>query len=80
MTSAQFKNEVINRRVEVLQNMDYAIRFMNDESVMEPWLMEGVPDGADLDDYQSIAEDHDEYIYIVKLFAKLVAKYAKEDF
>ena len=80
MTSAQFKKETITTRIKVLQTIDYAIRTMNDEDVMEPWLMDGVPDEADFDDYQSIAEDHDEYTYTVKLFAKLVAKYAKEDF
>ena len=44
------------------------------------WLMCGVPDGATEYDYESIAEDHDEYIDIVKLFAKIVKNYADEDF
>ena len=35
--SEQFKREVIGRRVEVLQAMDYAIRYMNDEDSIEPW-------------------------------------------
>jgi hypothetical protein len=53
---------------------------MNDEEAFDPWLMCGVPDGATEYDYESIAEDHDEYIDIVKLFAKIVKNYADEDF
>lgn len=76
----QFQKEVIGRRVEVLQAMDYAVRYMNDEDSMEPWLMCGVPDGAELEDYEDMASDHETYISTVKLFAKIVSKYAKEDF
>ena len=50
--SEQFKREVIGRRVEVLQAMDYAIRYMNDEDSIEPWFLCGVPDGAELEDYE----------------------------
>ena len=78
--SEQFKREVIGRRVEVLQAMDYAVRYMNDESSIEPWFMCGVPDGAELEDYEGMASDHETYIDTVKLFAKIVKKYAKEDF
>ena len=78
--SEQFKREVIGRRVEVLQAMDYAIRYMNDESSIEPWFMCGVPDSAELEDYEDMASDHDTYIDTVKLFAKIVKNYAKEDF
>lgn len=79
-TNEQFKREVIGRRVEVLQAMDYAVRYMNDEDGMEPWLMCGVPDGAELEDYEDMANDHETYIATVKLFARIVSKYAKEDF
>lgn len=78
--SEQFKREVIGRRVEVLQAMDYAIRYMNDESSIEPWFLCGVPDGAGLEDYEDMASDHETYIDTVKLFAKIVKNYAKEDF
>jgi len=76
----QFKREVIGRRVEVLQAMDYAVRYMNDEDAMEPWLMCGVPDEASVEDYEFIAENHEEFIDVVKLFARLVSRYAEEDF
>ena len=76
----QFEREVIGRRVEVLQAMDYAVRYMNDENSIEPWFMCGVPDGAELEDYEEMASDHETYIDTVKLFARIVSKYAKEDF
>lgn len=76
----EFKKSVINSRIAVLRAMDNAIRNMNDEEAFDPWLMCGVPDGATEYDYESIAEDHDEYIDIVKLFAKIVKNYAEEDF
>ena len=40
----------------------------------------GVPDGAELEDYEDMASDHETYIDTVKLFAKIVKNYAKEDF
>lgn len=76
----EFKKDVINSRIAVLKAMDNAIRNMNDEMAVDPWLMCGVPDGADDDDYEYIAEDHEEYAEMVKLFAKIVKKYAHEDF
>jgi len=75
-----FKTDVINSRIAVLKAMDNAVRNMNDEEVFEPWLMCGVPDGADDDDYLSIAEDHDNYKDVVRTFAKCVKYYAEEDF
>ena len=62
----EFKKNVINSRIAVLKAMDNAIRNMNDEEAFDPWLMCGVPDGATEYDYESIAEDHDEYIDIVR--------------
>ncbi len=76
----EWRNNVIQRRVAVLKEMDNAVRGMNDEYAMDSWLMVGVPDEATEEDYESIAEDHEEYTDIVKLFARLVSKYAKEDF
>ena len=76
----KFKREVINTRVAVLKAMDEAIRNMNDENAMEPWLMCGVPDGACEEDYEDIASDHESYIEMVGLFAEIVKDYAEEDF
>lgn len=75
-----FKTDVINSRIAVLKAMDNAIRNMNDEKVFEPWLMCGVPDDACEEDYMDIANDHENYIEIARLFAKIVKHYADEDF
>jgi hypothetical protein len=75
-----WKNGVIQSRIAVLKAMDETIRNMNDENAMEPWLMCGVPDGACEEDYEDIASDHESYIEMVGLFAKIVKDYAEEDF
>ena len=51
------QSENIAERVELLKAMDVVVRSLNDESVMDLWLTNGVPDGADDSDYESIAED-----------------------
>ena len=51
------KPENVAERVELLKAMDVIVRSLNDESVMDLWLTNGVPDGADDSDYESIAED-----------------------
>lgn len=51
------KPENIAARVELLKAMDVVVRSLNDESVMDLWLTNGVPDGADDSDYEYIAED-----------------------
>ena len=49
--------ENVAERVELLKAMDVIVRSLNDESVMDLWLTNGVPDGADESDYEFIAED-----------------------
>lgn len=51
------KPQNIAARVELLKAMDVVVRSLDDESVMNLWLTNGVPDGADDSDYESIAED-----------------------
>ena len=51
------KPENVAKRVELLKAMDVIVRSLNDESVMDLWLTNGVPDGADDSDYEFIAED-----------------------
>ena len=49
--------ENVAKRVELLKAMDVVVRSLNDESVMDLWLTNGVPDGADESDYEFITED-----------------------
>ena len=51
------KPENVTKRVELLKAMDVVVSSLNDESVMDLWLTNGVPDGADDSDYEFIAED-----------------------
>ena len=39
--------ENVAERVELLKAMDVIVRSLNDESVMDLWLTNGVTDGAD---------------------------------
>lgn len=41
----------------IIKAMDTICRALNDERLEELWLTFGVPDGADEDDYETIAED-----------------------
>lgn len=49
--------ENVAKRVELLKAMDVVVRSLNDEEVMDLWLTNGIPDGADESDYEFIAED-----------------------
>ena len=49
--------ENVAERVELLKAMDVVVRSLNDESVMDLWLTNGIPDGADDSEYEFIAED-----------------------
>lgn len=40
----------------IIKAMDTICRALNDESLEELWLTFGVPDGADEDDYEAIAD------------------------
>ena len=51
------KPENVAKRVELLKAMDVVVRSLNDESVMDLWLTNGVPDGAAASAYDFIAED-----------------------
>lgn len=51
------KPENIAERVELLKAMDVVVRSLDDEEVMDLWLTNGVPDGADESDHEFIAED-----------------------
>ena len=75
-----FKRDVIKSRIAVLKAMDKAVRNMNDEDAFTPWLMGGVPDGADEDDYEFVAGNHEYYVETIKLFERIIESYAKEDF
>ena len=61
-------------RVQQLMLMDEFMRTFNDEEDLIPWYECGVPDGANENDYEDIAEDDDEYNEIFNLFIHLVKR------
>ena len=64
--------ETLRRRVAALGAMDFLARNFNDERLAELWLTFGVPDGADDDDYASIAEDDQAFKDCASAFGGLV--------
>lgn len=66
-------NEAMKRRRGLLEMMNtIAMEDFDDEDIYEDWICEGVPDGADTDDYNMMAEDDDMYYQTVELFTKLL--------
>lgn len=66
-----------NEKFETLRSMNTIIKNMNDESAYDAWIYI-IPDGADDDELQEIAEEDEEsFEDACKLFAKLVNKYKK---
>lgn len=64
--------ETLRRRVAALGAMDYLARSFNDERLAELWLTIGMPDGADDDDYASIAEDDQAFKDCADAFSSIV--------
>ena len=66
-----------NEKFETLRSMNTIIKNMNDESAYDAWIYI-IPDGADDDELQEIAEEDEEIFEdACKLFAKLVKKHMK---
>lgn len=55
--------------------MDYILRTAEDEQVTMAWLTGGVPDGADEDDFESIATEDDVYYDVCECFSRLISAY-----
>ena len=59
----------ISYSVDLLKAMDNYIReVVGDEVVLEAWLELGVPDGANYDDLEEIAEDEELVTSIIETF------------
>lgn len=67
----------VQERFEALKSMNTIIKSMNDESAYSAWIYV-VPDEADDDELQEIAEEDEEsFKEACNLFAYLVQKYMK---
>ena len=56
--------------------MDKVLRLAEDEQVITAWLMGGIPDDADEDDFEFIAVEDDVYFDVCECFHRLVSAYS----
>ena len=70
-----------------IYSMNNIIRSLNDEELMESWLMNGVPDGSEtLDDIKDVYGSYDdkelmyEYEELTHLFARIVKSAVKDGY
>ena len=70
----------MNSRIANLKAMDTIMRNAEDEQVTMAWLMDGVPDDADEDDFRDIAKDDTLYYGICECFHRLVSAYSHRIF
>ena len=63
------------QRIELLKGMNQYIIDLGDEEVYREWFSCGVPDEATEDDYNFIANDIEEWVYVCQLFGRLIGEY-----
>jgi uncharacterized protein YeeX (DUF496 family) len=63
------------QRIELLRGMNQYIIDMGDEEIYEIWFSLGVPDEATDDDYECIAEDLDQWVFVCNIFGTIIKKY-----
>ena len=70
----------LNSREKILIGMNEIIMRLNNESCMTPWLVGGVPDGADEEEILVMANDDVDFKYCASLFLDIIkSKSAYED-
>ena len=66
----------VKQRVCILRSMDYIIRTMQHENAYEEWILV-VPDEADEQDFEEIAQDDEGWSETCSWFRTLVKRYGK---
>jgi hypothetical protein len=62
--------EIIELRVKILKGMnEYIFNEIGDEDIIDYWLLYGMPDDSEDDDYLMVAEDEESWVNVVKTFA-----------
>lgn len=64
----------LNDREKILLGADALMHHLNDEEAISPWLMGGVPDGADVEEICDIANDDENFRYITSLFLSMMRR------
>lgn len=63
-------NEIIKLRVKILKEMnEYIFNKIGDEDITDYWLLYGMPDDSEDDDFLMVAEDEESWVNVVKAFA-----------
>lgn len=71
---------IIEIRKDTLKKMDSYVRnVVGDEEETEFWLQMGVPDNANEEDYEFIAEDEEEYNRCCRVFSAIVVDNYEEE-
>ena len=66
------------QRIELLKRMNQYIIDLGDEEVYDTWFSCGVPDEPTEDDYEFIADNIEEWVYVCQLFGRLIGEYEEE--
>lgn len=72
------KTTTINNRIEVLKAMHLIMQSMNNEEAYWYWATYAVPDEPSEDDFESIAENKDEFDDCVNTFRRAMNLYGKD--
>ena len=64
-------------RKEILRYMHECMIYMNHEDAYMTWIINGVPDCPSEYDFESIAENEEEFYEVVGLWYRLYTKYRK---
>ena len=62
---------LLEKRINLLKEMDNTVRNFDDENLIMRWLVNGVPDCASEEDFIEISKDEEFFHDIYKLFCKL---------
>lgn len=66
------KAEMVKIKVDLLKQMNSFIINLGDETILETWLVCGIPDQPNEDDFLFFANDKEEWNDICNLFGRLV--------
>lgn len=72
-------DSLMKSRIALVKEMDAIARSLNDEDLIDIWLMNGCPDESTDEDYEYIATNLEEFKDIVKLFSRLMNRYVKDE-
>lgn len=70
--------EIIKLRVKILKEMnEYVFNEIGDEDIIDYWLLYGMPDDSEDDDFLMVAEDEESWVNVVKTFDKCLKMNSK---